>query len=145
MALDNGDQKADKDAQPRNMAEIQSDLDETRQRLVGNLQALKEETSPKALASKAGVAIKGTFVAEDGSLRVERVAAAAGVVVGLIIVRRGLKSRAHKRQLKQLSAVVWVPVPRESVNPEIAPFARNAKELAPYTPDLAPKLAIAAQ
>lgn len=144
MAHETGDQKADEKTQPRSMADIQSDLDETRQRLADNLQLLKEETSPKALAGKAGVAIKGTFVAEDGSVRVERVAAAAGVVVGLILVRRGLKARAHKRNIKRLAEVVWVPVPRESVNPQIAPYARNAKELAPYTPDLAPKLAIAA-
>jgi hypothetical protein len=128
---------------PRPIGEIQQDIASTRERLVNNLEQLKAETSPKALGEKASTTAKSVVMNEDGSVRVERVAMIAGAVVGLLLIRKGFKTRAKRKQLEALAKVVWVPVPREAVNPELAARARNAKELAPLTEDYAPQLALA--
>ena len=110
-------------------------MDATRQRLADNLEQLKAETTPQALAAKAKAKVTGVFVdPATGEIRRERVAAVVGVVVGVIGVRKGLRSRARRRELKRLSEVVWVPVPRASVNSEYAVMARDARELAPALP-----------
>jgi hypothetical protein len=127
---------------PRPIGEIQQDIDSTRERLVANIEQLKAEANPKALGEKATNSAKSVVMNEDGSVRVERVAMIAGAVVGLLLIRRGFKSRARRKQLEALAKVVWVPVPRGAVNPELAARARNAKELAPLTDDYAPQLAL---
>lgn len=135
---DQASDKREKKAPPRSPEEIQAEIEETRQRLAANLNQLKAETQPKALAEKAKEKVTGIFMdPATGSLRTERVAAVAAVVVGLIVIRKGFKSRAHKRQLKRLGEVVWVPVPKQSVNAEFAPVARVAAEIAPPEPSLA--------
>ena len=127
---------------PRPIGEIQQDIASTRERLVANIEQLKAETTPKALGEKASTTAKSVVLNDDGSVRVERVAMIAGAVVGLLLIRKGFKARAKRKQLEALAKVVWVPVPREAVNPELAARARNAKELAPLTADYAPQLAL---
>ena len=127
----------------RPVDEIVSDIDQTRDRLVSNLEQLKAETTPDALKGKAEAKVRSVMQHEDGSVRMERVAMIAGAVVALLLVRKGLKARARKKELRALAQVVWVPVPRASVNPEIADLARNAKELAPLTSEYEPQLAVA--
>ena len=125
------DKSAEK-SDERSIEDVQAEIDETRQRLTENLSQLKEETTPQALKAKARAAITGLFVdSQTGEVRRERVIAVASVTVGLILVRRGLKSRARKRELRRLAEVVWVPVPRTSVNPELVPVARSAAEINP--------------
>jgi hypothetical protein len=119
--------------------EIQADIHATRARLVENIETLKSRTKPKAVATNAAAKVKGAFVLPDGELRRERVAAAAGGVVVLLLLRRGLNVRRERKMLRQLAEVVWVPVPRRAVSPELAPLARNAGELAPLTADYAPR------
>ncbi|MCB0918380.1 MAG: DUF3618 domain-containing protein [Actinobacteria bacterium] len=114
----------------RSTEEIQADIDQTRARLVDNIDKLKAETSPQALMAKAKAKAHDVFFnPETGVVRTERVVAVAIGVVGIIIVRRGLKARARRRELQRLREVVWVPVPRSAVSPEVAKVARNAKEL----------------
>ena len=136
-----------KDGEPkapaRPVGDIQSDIDETRNRLAGNIQQLKAETSPKALGNKAQAKAKSVLANEDGSIKVERVAAIAGVVIGLILLRKGLKAHSQKKELAALAQVVWVPVPRRAVNPELMAVSRNAMELAPMTEKFAPQLELA--
>ena len=128
---------------PRAVGEIQQDIESTRARLVGNLEQLKQETSPQALKEKASTKAKSVVMKPDGSVRVERVAAIAGVVVGLLLLRRGIQARSRRKELQALSQVVWVPVPRRAVNPELVGVSRNAKELAPLTAEFAPQLELA--
>jgi len=116
----------------RSVEDIQADLEQTRQRLAANIAQLKEEIKPEALKAKAKAAVMSVAVdPQTGQVRVERVAMAAGVVVGLIVITKGLRSRAHKRHMRRLGEVVWVPVPRGSVRPELIPVSRDAAELAP--------------
>ena len=131
------------EAPARPVGEIVSDIDKTRERLVSNLEQLKAETSPDALKGKAEQKVRSVMQHEDGSVRMERVAMIAGAVIALVLVRKGFKARARKKELRALAQVVWVPVPRASVNPEIAGLARNAKELAPLTGEYEPQLALA--
>jgi hypothetical protein len=134
---DKSQEKVDEKPPARSTAEIQSEIEETRQRLADNLSQLKAETTPKALFDKAKDSVTGVFVDHGtGEIRVERVAAVVAGVVGLIIIRKGFKARARKRELRRLAEVVWVPVPKSSVSSEFAPVARTAAELAPvgYTP-----------
>ena len=116
----------------RSVDDIQADLEVTRQRLAANLAQLKEEFRPEALKAKAKAAVVSVAVDPDtGQVRVERVAIAAGAVLGVLVIAKGLRSRAHKRHLRRLGEVVWVPVPRASVRPELIPISRDAAELAP--------------
>ena len=122
----------DKDQKPRSKAQIQSDMAETRERLVANINRLKAETAPPVLIAKVKAKVAGVFInVETGEVRRERVAAVAVTVVGLVVVRRGLKARSRRRELERLREVVWVPVPRSAVTPEVARVARTAAELAP--------------
>lgn len=119
----------------RSPEEIQAEIEETRQRLAENLDQLKAETTPQALFDKAKNTVKGVFVdPATGELRKERVAAVVGGVVAIVVVRKGLKARAHRRELARLKEVVWVPVPRSSVNPAYAAMSRTAAELGPAQP-----------
>ena len=129
---------------PRPVGEIRRDLEDTRQRLAGNIAQLKAETQPKALGNKAQTKAKSVFVNPDGSVKVERVAAVAGVAIGLILLSKGIKSHKRKKELRALAQVVWVPVPRKAVSPELIAVSRNAKELAPLTEEYVPAL-VAAQ
>lgn len=52
------------------------------QRLAANIDELVGRVHPKALAARAGDAAKGLVVNPDGSLKVDRLALAGGVVVG---------------------------------------------------------------
>jgi len=139
-----GDKKKSEEKPPRSTEEIQADIQQTRQRLVGTLDSLKEETTPKALAGRAQASVKGVFVTENGDVRVERVAAVVGVVVGLLVLRRGMKARARRRELQRLAEVVWVPVPRAAVSKDVVGSARNASELAPLAQDVEPAVAVVA-
>jgi hypothetical protein len=114
-----------------------------RRRLAANLQALKDETQPKALANKAGTKVQSVFRNPDGSVRTERVAAVAGAVVGLFLLSRGVKSHKKKKELQALAQVVWVPVPRRAVSSELIGVSRNAKELAPLVDEYQPALTAA--
>ena len=127
----------------RSTAEIQSEMDETRTRLTENITKLKAETTPEALkanvkaeaqalADKLKAKAIEVFVDPDtGEVRRERVAGVAAGVVGLIVIRQGFKAMARRRELDYLRSVVWVPVPRAAVSPEVARSARVASELAP--------------
>ena len=127
--------KAAKEAEQRSVEDVQAEIDEARQRLTENLAQLKQETTPKARVAKAKAGAAAVFIDPDtGSLRRERVVAVASVVVGLVLVRRGVKARRHKRELRRLGEVVWVPVPRASIKPELIPLSRNAAELGPAAP-----------
>lgn len=144
----------EKKAPARSLEEIQSDLDVTRSRLTENLEQLKAETKPQALGQRAADKAKevgagvqeqarATLMNQDGSVRAERVLAIGGAVVALLLLRKGFKARAHRKELERLSQVVWVPVPRSAVNPEYALMARNAAELSPAALEYRPQLELA--
>ena len=114
----------------RSTQEIQADIEETRARLVDSIDRLKAETTPPVLLAKAKSKVHDAiFDPDTGLVRTERVIAIAVGVVGIVILRRGMKVRARRRELERLKEVVWVPVPRSAVTPEVAKVARQASEL----------------
>jgi hypothetical protein len=76
----------------RSPAEIEADIEQTRDRLAGTLDELTERLSPRAVLRKADSAVRGAFVAEDGAVRKDRAALAVGAVAsavgGLVALRR---------------------------------------------------------
>ena len=74
---------------------IEADIDQARQQLVATLAQLKAETAPAALAQRGMGAVKGIFVAKDGSPRIDRIAIAVGVV-GAVVGISILRSRRHR-------------------------------------------------
>ena len=142
-STESGQGAKEEETPPRSIHEIQRDLDQTRRRLAANLQALKDETQPKVLANKASTKVQSVFRNPDGTVRTERVAAIAGVVVGLFVLSRGVKSHKKKKELQALAQVVWVPVPRRAVSSELIAVSRNAKELAPLVDEYQPALTAA--
>ncbi len=125
---------------PRSVAEIQADIEQTRQHLVASLESLKEQTQPQVLVAKAKKQASSVILDEQGRVRTERVAVVVGVVVGLFILTRAAKARGDRRRMEELARVVWVPVPRSAVAPELRPIARNAAELAPVLVDSVPAI-----
>jgi Protein of unknown function (DUF3618) len=77
--------------QARTPAEIEADIERTRARLQGTVDAIAERVSPANLARRQAAAARAQVFEPDGSLRTVRVVAlAAGVatVVGLLLWRR---------------------------------------------------------
>lgn len=70
---------------PRSVAQIQSDMDVTRQRLMSTLDELKVATSPKNIARSRVEKVRDYYVDEYGAVRPERVAKTAAIVVGSIV------------------------------------------------------------
>lgn len=66
------------------VAAARADLD----RAIGDLRA---GTSPQAMGQRAVAAVKGVFTDEHGGIRPDRVAIAAGAVVGLLALRALLR------------------------------------------------------
>jgi Protein of unknown function (DUF3618) len=78
--------------QARTPAEIEADIEATRLRLQGTVDAIAERVSPANVARRGTEAAKAQVIEADGSLRTTRVVALAVVVVGvvgLIVWRRG--------------------------------------------------------
>lgn len=67
--------------------QLQADVQAARDQLSLTIGELKAATQPAALVKQAGNAAAGVFKNADGSIRVERVAIAAAVVVGLVGLR----------------------------------------------------------
>lgn len=67
--------------------DLQAEVAAAREELAANLAALKSQTAAPALARRGARAIAGWFTDEYGGVRPERVAIAAGVVVGLVALR----------------------------------------------------------
>ena len=68
-------------------ADLQAEIAAAREELAANLAALKQQTTVPALARRGGRAALAWFTDEYGGVRPERVAIAAGVVVGVIALR----------------------------------------------------------
>lgn len=67
--------------------ELVAEIAAAREEFGTALAALKGEVQPAALADRASRTVKGWFTDERGSIRPDRVAIAAGVVVGVIGLR----------------------------------------------------------
>lgn len=77
----------------RSVAEIQAELDATRDRLAGRIDDLQEYVTPKNVMNRQVDKVKGVFVDEFGGIKPDRVLIAAGVVVGLVVVLGVARSR----------------------------------------------------
>jgi hypothetical protein len=64
--------------------EISAEIADTRTRLAGTIDQLVYRTHPKTIATRQAHSVKSAFVNPDGSPRPDRIAIAAGVVVGFI-------------------------------------------------------------
>ncbi len=76
----------------RSPAEIEADIAATRNRLAGTLDELSERLSPRGVLRQANSSARGAFLTQDGSVRKNRAALAAGalaaVLGGLVAARR---------------------------------------------------------
>lgn len=85
---------------PRSVAEIEADIEASRERLVetvGQLQvAVKETVNPRRVVAIQITRIKGFYVDEYGGVRPERVVLTVTVVVGVLALRK-LKRRIFNK------------------------------------------------
>lgn len=75
----------------RTPAEIEAEIERTRARLAGTVDAIAERVKPANVARRGVESAKAAVVDERGDLRPDRVAAAAvavAAVVGLLVWRR---------------------------------------------------------
>jgi hypothetical protein len=81
----------------RSPAEIEADIEETRDRLAGTLDELSERLSPRAALRKADSAVRGAFTDQDGGIRKDRAAILLGAFIsaagGLVALRRHIRRR----------------------------------------------------
>jgi Protein of unknown function (DUF3618) len=104
----------------RTKAQIEKDMDATRERLVGTVAELEERVKPANLLAGPRAKIEGFYKKEDGSVRPESIALTAAAVVGTIIALR-ITSRSVRwvfgapRQPARKPPVVYVTVPDSAV------------------------------
>ena len=92
----NGDSNGSTPPDTRSPAEIEADIEFTRDRLVGTLDELTERLSPRAALRRADASVRGAFVAPDGAVRRDRAAMVGGAlaaVVGGFVALRLLRHR----------------------------------------------------
>jgi hypothetical protein len=100
----------------RKPAEIEADLDATRERLVGTLTDLEDRVNPTKLAKRGSNKVKDFYVGPDG-LRWKNIALTAGAVVGGLVAIR-VTSRTVRWAIAAPPAqqvptdIVFLPVPR---------------------------------
>lgn len=77
---------------PRTASEIEADIEHTRARLAGTVDAIAERVKPANVAKRTAGSAKAQVLEPDGSLRIMRVAALVGgllAVIALVRWRRG--------------------------------------------------------
>jgi hypothetical protein len=87
-----GEHDAEHAPDTRSAAEIEADIEQTRDRLAGTLDELTERLSPRTALRKANTAARGAFVTPEGSVRKDRAAVVLGtlaaVVAGAVALRK---------------------------------------------------------
>lgn len=76
----------------RTPAEIEADIERTRARLAGTVDAIADRVKPANVARRGAESAKSKVVDEQGNLRVQRaavLAVAVAAAVGLVLWRRG--------------------------------------------------------
>ena len=68
------------------LVDLQAEVVAAREELVASLDELRSQTEPKAILSRGGRAVLGVFTDEYGGIRPERVAIAAVVTVGVLVL-----------------------------------------------------------
>ena len=79
------------DRGPKSPAELEADIESTRERLAGTIDAIAARVAPANVARRAVDRLRAQFVEPDGALRTERVlmlAVGVALVVGLAVWRR---------------------------------------------------------
>ena len=71
-------------ADHRSPAQIEAEIEQTRDRLAGTLDELTERLSPRAALRRADSAARGAFVNPEGAVRKDRAAMAAGTVLAVV-------------------------------------------------------------
>ncbi|HEV3169847.1 MAG TPA: DUF3618 domain-containing protein [Actinocrinis sp.] len=83
----------------RSPAEIEAEIDRTREHLAATLDELSDRLTPRNMARSGGRVVKAQFVdVETGKVRVGRVAVAAGgaaAMLAALMALRSLRSRNH--------------------------------------------------
>ncbi|HSO03674.1 MAG TPA: DUF3618 domain-containing protein [Candidatus Limnocylindrales bacterium] len=103
-------------APARKPADIEADLDATRERLVGTITELEDRVNPSKVAKRGSNKVKDFYVGSDG-VRWKNVALTAGAVVGGLIAVR-MASRTVRWAIAAPPAqqvptdIVFLPVPR---------------------------------
>ncbi len=99
MATDKTD--ASQPAPARSIAEIEADIEETRTRLIQNVDQLqvtvKETFDPKRIVAVQVERVRSFYIDEYGGVRPERVVVTVGVVVSVVVVR-GFFKRGKKNK-----------------------------------------------
>ena len=106
-------------APARKPAEIEADIADTRDRLVGTIVELEDRVNPAKVANRGGQKVKAFYVGDDG-VRWKNVAVTAGAVVGGLVAVHLLTSAVRWAVAAPPAKVVetdivYLPVPRSRV------------------------------
>ena len=114
MAKASANQRAG--APARKPAQIESDIVDTRERLVGTITELEDRVNPSKVANRSANKVKSFYVGDDG-VRWKSVAMTAGAVVGGVLALRVVSTTvrwafAAPPPQQVPTDVVFLPVPR---------------------------------
>ncbi|MDQ3627699.1 MAG: DUF3618 domain-containing protein [Actinomycetota bacterium] len=70
----------------RDPDDIVADIEATRHRLAGTVDAIIDRTNPKNIARRALESVKSRFVDDSGAVSVTKVAPVAGAVCGVVVL-----------------------------------------------------------
>ena len=69
------------------LADLEREIEETRERLAGTIDQLLHRSSPKTIASRQVAAVKGHYVdATTGEPRTDNILKTVGAIVGAVVV-----------------------------------------------------------
>ena len=88
---------APRSAEPRSAEDIERDIEATRQRLAGTIDAISDRVKPANVAARGKSSARALVIDERGQLRMERVRPAAGVVVALLVLTILRRRRRRRR------------------------------------------------
>ena len=111
---------------PRTADQIEADIAAARTRLAGTLDDLQDRVRPESIARRGLAKAKGVYVSPERGVRIDRVAATAVAVVGVLLLRRGLRAYSNRRALSNMPDVLWLPVPSAQVSGSMRAAARRS-------------------
>ena len=114
--------KTDSKAPKRTKAQIESDISQTRERLVGTVGQIEDRVKPENLAKEGKAKVQAFFKTEGGDIRWKNIGMVVGgtvaVIVGVRVTSRSVRWLLGEQSNKP--TIVYVPTPVAATSPSTA-------------------------
>jgi hypothetical protein len=107
------------DAPKRTAAQIEADMSQTRERLVGTISQIEDRVKPANVAARGREKVEAFFRTDDGDIRWDHVGMVVGgtvaAIVGIRVTSRSVRWLFGEPRRKPTIVYVPTPVPAEVV------------------------------